>query len=112
MLTVCVLAVSLVAQPGPAPSTVPFAIRGKVMTLHLYGPSSGEPIIVASGDGGWIHLGPHAAEVLARAGYFGPFGIDAYRHRAQDGSARTVLNPLSEINARFTMDWALAMNRR
>jgi hypothetical protein len=50
-----------------------------------------------------------AGTALARAGYFGPFGIDAYRHRAQDGSARSVLNPLSEINARFTMDWSLAM---
>jgi hypothetical protein len=49
-----------------------------------------------------------AGSALARAGYFGPFGIDAYRHRALDGSARSVLNPLSEINARFTMDWALA----
>jgi len=50
-----------------------------------------------------------AGAALARAGYFGPFGIDAYRHRALDGSARTVLNPLSEVNARFTMDWALAL---
>ena len=46
-----------------------------------------------------------AGNALAHAGYFGPFGIDAYRHRALDGSAGTVLNPLSEINARYTMDW-------
>jgi hypothetical protein len=50
-----------------------------------------------------------AGAALATAGYFGPFGIDAYRHRALDGSARTVLNPMSEINARFTMDWSTAM---
>jgi hypothetical protein len=50
-----------------------------------------------------------AGAALARAGYFGPFGIDAYRHRALDGSAGSVLNPLSEINARYTMDWALAL---
>jgi hypothetical protein len=49
-----------------------------------------------------------SGEALARAGYFGPFGIDAYRHRALDGSHATILNPLSEINARFTMDWATA----
>lgn len=47
-----------------------------------------------------------AGEALARAGYFGPFGIDAFRHRASRGE---VLNPLSEINARFTMDWVPAM---
>lgn len=51
-----------------------------------------------------------AGAALARAGYFGPFGIDAYRHRihARAGVVE-VLNPLSEINARFTMDWATAM---
>lgn len=52
-----------------------------------------------------------AGAALARAGYFGPFGIDAYRHRALDGGARTVLNPMSEINARYTMDWAVALAR-
>ena len=49
-----------------------------------------------------------AGRALAQAGYFGPFGIDAYRHRVA-GRAGDVLNPLSEINARFTMDWANAM---
>lgn len=49
-----------------------------------------------------------AGQALARAGYFGPFGIDAFHHRSLDGSG-VVLNPLSEINARFTMDWAEAM---
>jgi hypothetical protein len=49
-----------------------------------------------------------AGAALAAAGYFGPYGIDAYHHRALDG-AGVVLNPLSEINARFTMDWATAM---
>jgi len=49
-----------------------------------------------------------AGAALAAAGYFGPFGIDAYHHRALDG-AGVVLNPVSEINARFTMDWATAM---
>jgi hypothetical protein len=49
-----------------------------------------------------------AGRALAQSGYFGPFGIDAYRHRVP-GRAGDVLNPLSEINARFTMDWAGAM---
>jgi hypothetical protein len=51
----------------------------------------------------------HAAgTALAAAGYHGPFGIDAFHHR-EPGGAGVVLNPLSEINARFTMDWPLAM---
>ncbi len=47
-------------------------------------------------------------EALVAAGYFGPYGIDAYRHQAANGARASVLNPLSEINARFTMDWATA----
>ena len=49
-----------------------------------------------------------AGEALAHAGYFGPFGIDAFRYRAGPGEPEC-LNPLSEINARLTMDWATAM---
>jgi len=47
-----------------------------------------------------------AGAALAAAGYHGPYGIDAYHHRGAHGE---VLNPLSEINARFTMDWTTAM---
>jgi hypothetical protein len=40
------------------------------------------------------------AAALRRAGYVGPFGIDAWSYRREDG--RVVLNPLGEINARMT----------
>ena len=56
-----------------------------------------------------------AGRALAARGYFGPFGIDAFRHRVPHrvpGSRADVLNPLSEINARFTMDWSLTMELR
>lgn len=49
-----------------------------------------------------------AGTALAAQGYFGPFGIDAFRHKVP-GRRGDVLNPLSEINARFTMDWSLTM---
>ncbi|MFT4710482.1 MAG: hypothetical protein ACI8Q9_001610 [Planctomycetota bacterium] len=48
-----------------------------------------------------------AGRALHQAGYSGPFGIDAFRHRTGPGA--TALNPMSEINARFTMDWTCAM---
>jgi hypothetical protein len=41
-----------------------------------------------------------ARDALARAGYAGPAGIDAYTWR--DGAGRERLHPLSEINARHT----------
>jgi hypothetical protein len=40
------------------------------------------------------------AAALRRARYVGPFGIDAWRYRREDGVI--VLNPLGEINARMT----------
>jgi hypothetical protein len=40
------------------------------------------------------------AEALLRAGYVGPFGIDAWRHRLPDGIV--AFHPLGEINARMT----------
>ncbi|MFL6258113.1 MAG: hypothetical protein ACJ76Y_00255 [Thermoanaerobaculia bacterium] len=49
------------------------------------------------------------AAALRRAGYVGPFGIDAWRYRQEDGEL--ILNPLGEINARMTFGlvaWTLA----
>jgi hypothetical protein len=40
------------------------------------------------------------AEALHRAGYFGPFGIDAFLYRTPSGLE---LQPRSEINARYSM---------
>jgi hypothetical protein len=48
------------------------------------------------------------AEALVAAGYFGPFGVDAYRWRE---SATVRFNPRSEINARYSMGWATGMSR-
>lgn len=45
-----------------------------------------------------------AGRAIARAGYQGPFGVDSYLHKAAGG--RLALNALSEINGRYTMDWA------
>ncbi len=47
-----------------------------------------------------------AGEALARRGYAGPFGVDAYRHTARPGphdrAGRTHFHALGEINARLT----------
>lgn len=49
-----------------------------------------------------------AGDALARAGYFGPFGIDAFRWEDARGALRW--NPRCEINARYTMAWAIGMD--
>jgi hypothetical protein len=60
-------------------------------------------------------LGPEAervAEALRATGYFGPFGVDAYTYRVGKGAgASDALQPRSEINARYTMGFALATRK-
>lgn len=49
------------------------------------------------------------ARALREAGYFGPFCVDAFRYHTATGTA---FHPACEINARYTMAWALGMGRR
>jgi len=49
------------------------------------------------------------ADALCAAGYFGPFGIDAYRYRDRE---TTSFCALSEINARYTMGFAIGFQRQ
>lgn len=69
--TIAVLALlSAVPVTAIAQSNAKLELRGKPQTLYLYGPRGGDPVIVSSGDGGWIHLGPRLAELLAARGFF------------------------------------------
>ena len=62
-----------------APPTDTVVLRGQPQIVHVYGDRNGRPVIVSSGDGGWIHLGPHVAETLAARGYFVVgFNVKAY----------------------------------
>jgi len=53
-----------------AHTTETLKLRGRVQTLHLSGPPGGHPVVVSSGDGGWIHLAPQVATMLAARGFF------------------------------------------
>lgn len=71
------------------------SIRGHEQTLYVYGPTTGNPIIVSSGDGGWIRLGPHAAEVLSAWGYF-VVGFDVKGYLTSFTSGKTTLRAEDE----------------
>ena len=79
---VALLALMVVTGARGAPhaeTTQALSIRDHRQLLHLYGSPSGVPVIVSSGDGGWIHLGPHVAEMLAQRGFFVVgFDVKAY----------------------------------
>jgi hypothetical protein len=50
------------------------------------------------------------AAALHEVGYFGPFGIDAFRFHDEAGAPRW--NPRGEINARYSMGWAVGMGEK
>jgi dienelactone hydrolase len=58
------------ATPAWSQTRHTLTIRGHEQTLYIYGSPHGTPVIVSSGDGGWIHLGPHVAELLSAKGFF------------------------------------------
>jgi len=66
-------------------------IRGRAQTLHLYGAATGMPAVVTSGDGGWVHLAPHVAEMLAARGYF-VVGVDSRAYLSSFTSGSSTLS--------------------
>lgn len=88
VLLFVVLATALNVVRAQTPQTI--VLRGHEQTLRVYGPPGGEPIIVSSGDGGWIHLGPHVAQVLAKNG-FRVVGFDVKAYLTSFTSGKTTL---------------------
>jgi hypothetical protein len=70
-------------------------LRGHAQSLHLYGSRGNPPVIVSSGDGGWIHLGPHVAEVLAANRFF-VVGFDVKEYLESFTSGGATLRPEDE----------------
>ncbi len=94
------LALGLTWHAGAAsPAIEPFAIRGHQQALHLYGKRGGPVVIVASGDGGWVHLGPYVAEFLSNEGYF-VLGFDSKAYLSSFTSGDKTLG-LAEVPADF-----------
>lgn len=56
--------------------TLTITLHGHPQQLHVYGRPGDRAAIVASGDGGWMHLAPHVAEWLAAHGWY-VVGFDA-----------------------------------
>jgi type IV secretory pathway VirJ component len=90
----CLGFVQFTSASAQAPSAIErrqtLNIRGHDQVLHLYGTRTGTPVIVSSGDGGWIHLGPHVAEVLSAKGFF-VVGFDAKAYLESFTSGTTTL---------------------
>jgi fermentation-respiration switch protein FrsA (DUF1100 family) len=87
-------AVGLTGKAG-AQTRETVTLRGHAQSLRLYGTRGGTPVVVSSGDGGWIHLAPHVAEVLAARGFF-VVGFDVRAYLEGFTSGKTTLRPQDE----------------
>jgi fermentation-respiration switch protein FrsA (DUF1100 family) len=89
----CMLcAVLVLSHDGQAQTTERISVRGHAQELRLYGHRGGPVAIVSSGDGGWMHLGPHVADVLAAHGYF-VVGFDVRAYLSGFTSGKDTLRP-------------------
>jgi hypothetical protein len=70
-------------------------VRGHLQWVHLYGTAGEQPVIVSSGDGGWMHLGPHVAQLLASHGCF-VLGFDVKAYLESFTSGMATLTPGDE----------------
>jgi pimeloyl-ACP methyl ester carboxylesterase len=85
-------AVLAFALAGLQPHTASFPLRGQVLDLHLYGQRGNPPIVLASGDGGWTHLAPQCADILAAKGYF-VVGLDTKQYLSAFTTRDATLHP-------------------
>lgn len=93
--TSVVAAVLAAVLPASPQRRQPLEIRGRQQSTYIYGSRRAEPVIVSSGDGGWIHLGPHVADVLAAHGFF-VVGFDVKAYLSSFTSGSSTLRPEEE----------------
>ena len=105
LLLVSVTLTRVLAAPTPQTRET-LSIRDHRQTVWTYGRRGGQPVIVTSGDGGWIHLGPRVAEFLASKGFF-VVGFDAKAYLESFTTGPTVLRPEDEPgDYKALVDWA------
>jgi pimeloyl-ACP methyl ester carboxylesterase len=83
-------AVAAAAVFVSAHTSLPLTLRGHPQHVYVYGPPDGSPIVVSSGDGGWLHLAPHVAAMLAARGYH-VVGVDVRMYLESFTSGRSML---------------------
>jgi fermentation-respiration switch protein FrsA (DUF1100 family) len=98
LASIAALLVCTTLAPGPqaiGQTRDSIEIRGHRQSVWIYGQRGGRPVIVSSGDGGWIHLAPHVAEFLASRGFF-VVGFDAKAYLESFTSGQATLRAEDE----------------
>jgi fermentation-respiration switch protein FrsA (DUF1100 family) len=83
------------ARPACSQTREVLEIRGHQQPVYLYGSPRREPVVVSSGDGGWIHLGPEVAEFLSAQGFF-VVGFDVRHYLSSFTSEEATLRAAEE----------------
>jgi hypothetical protein len=96
-----------VAQDGAVVLGAPTAQRCDDRGAWIASDRAGPGDLSAAEERALFEAAEEAAAALARAGYFGPFGVDAFRYRGARGAL--AFDPRCEINARYSMGWAVGM---
>lgn len=91
-LTLALGTLSAAARAAAPAASETIDLRGLDQTLHVYGQPGGPAAVVTSGDGGWIHLGPDVAELLASQGWY-VIGFDARAYLSGFTSRSGPLSP-------------------
>ncbi len=85
------------------PCVMEFEERGRFVATRL----AHEEDLASEEQAALVHALQVTGAALHERGYFGPFGIDGFRWL--DDSGRAHFRALSEINARYTLGWAVGM---
>ena len=86
---------SATAAPSPTQTRQSIDIRGHQQAVIVSGAPRGNPVIVSSGDGGWIHLAPHVAEFLGARGFY-VIGFDVRTYLTGFTTGRSTLRTEDE----------------
>jgi fermentation-respiration switch protein FrsA (DUF1100 family) len=99
MLHLAPFALAVLAAAPPVQAGATLTLRGHDQALHLLGTRGGRPVVVASGDGGWVHLGPAVASFLAGKGFF-VVGFDSKAYLSSFTTKTATLQP-EDVKADF-----------
>ena len=92
-----VTALAVAIQPAAAQTIETLSLRGQPQQLRVYGTrGAGDPVLLSSGDGGWMHLAPEVAVMLAATGFF-VVGFDTKEYCAASPAAARPCAPRTSL---------------
>ncbi len=97
---------AFLAASTSAESMDSITLRGKAQLLYLYGDRAGDPILLSSGDLGWVGLVVHVAEFLSSQGFY-VVGFNSKAYLSSFTTRKSALDPQNvPADYRVLVDYA------